>query len=92
MERYFNISGPNIPVQHYTLPRLELVKAGIKRVENERYFTIWVPRQTGKSTYFRLLADVLTEQGYCVVHVNVEGKIDSTESFLCDYLCGDVST
>ncbi len=92
MGRYFNTSGPNIPAQHYTLPRLELVKAGIKKVENERYFTIWAPRQTGKSTYFRLLADVLTEQGYYVVHVNVEGKIDSTESFLCDYLCEDVFT
>ncbi len=92
MERYFNTSGPNIPSQHYTLPRTELIKAGIKKVENERYFTIWAPRQTGKSTYFRLLAEALKAMDYIVVHVNVEGKIDSTEAFLCDYLCEDVLT
>ena len=26
-------------------------------VKEERYFTIWAPRQTGKSTYFRQLAE-----------------------------------
>jgi type II secretory pathway predicted ATPase ExeA len=84
--RYFNTSGPNNPEEHYTLPRLELIKAGIEKVERSRYFTIWAPRQTGKSTYFRLLATALKAQGYIVVHTNVEGKIDSTEEVLCDYI------
>jgi hypothetical protein len=88
--RYFNTSGPNITAQHYTLPRTVLVKEGIKKVENERYFTIWAPRQTGKSTYFRLLANSLKEQGYIVIHVNVEGKIDSTEDYLCHYISLDI--
>ncbi len=91
MGRYFNTSGPNMPEQHYTLPRTELIKAGIKKVENERYFTIWAPRQTGKSTYFRLLAEALKVMDYIVVHVNVEGKIDSTEEYLCHYISADVT-
>ncbi|MEY4905259.1 MAG: hypothetical protein RLZZ292_3074 [Bacteroidota bacterium] len=90
MGRYFNTSGPNMPDKHYTLPRQLLIEAGIEKVENDRYFTIWAPRQTGKSTYFRLLADALKALDYIVAHVNVEGKIDSTEEYLCDYICEDI--
>jgi hypothetical protein len=89
--RYFNTSGPNTPAQHYTLMREVLVAAGIKKVERERYFTIWAPRQTGKSTYFRLLAEALKTVGYIVIHVNVEGKIDSTEAYLCEYLSKEIA-
>jgi hypothetical protein len=89
--RYFNTSGPNISANHYTLPREALVQAGIKKVENDRYFTIWAPRQTGKSTYFRLLAQALIAQNYIVLHVNVEGKIDSTEAYLCHYISQKIS-
>jgi hypothetical protein len=63
-----------MPEKHYTLPRQVLIEAGIKKVEDERYFTTWAPRQTGKSTYFRLLAESLMEQDYYVIHVNVEGQ------------------
>ena len=41
-------------------------------IYDERYFTIWAPRQTGKSTYFRFLAEVLQQEGYKVCHVNFE--------------------
>ncbi len=90
MGRYFNTSGPNMPEEHYTLPRVKLVEAGVEKVKSNRYFTIWAPRQTGKSTYFRLLAEALKVMDYIVVHVNVEGKINSTEAYLCDYICEDV--
>jgi AAA-like domain len=70
--RIFNTSGPNILAEHYTLPRLDLIAKGKKLVHSNRYFTIWAPRQTGKSTYFRLLADVLREEGYKVCYVNFE--------------------
>ncbi len=61
--RKFNTSGPNILEQHYTLPRLDWIEKGKDLVYTSRYFTIWAPRQTGKSTYFQLLADVLREEG-----------------------------
>jgi len=70
--REFNTSGPNIPEQHYTIERTELISKGLKLIEKERYFTIWAPRQTGKSTYFRQLAKELTIKGYKVAHINFE--------------------
>ncbi len=85
--RYFNTSGPNITEEHYTLPRTELVQIGKKMVYNRRYFTIWAPRQTGKSTYFRFLAEELEKEGYKVAHVNFENFRDATlEAFLNEFV------
>ena len=76
--RKFNTSSPNILEQHYTLPRLDWIEKGKDLVYTSRYFTIWAPRQTGKSTYFQLLADVLREEGYKVCYVNFENYSDAT--------------
>lgn len=81
--RYFNTSGPNIRAQHYTLERPELVAKGKRMVEDMRYFTIWAPRQSGKSTYFRLLAETLVEEDYKVAHINFENYVNIPfETFL----------
>ena len=81
--RHFNTSGPNIISQHYTLPRLDIIEKGVKKIHDERYFTIWAPRQTGKSTCFRLLADRLETEGYKVAYVNFENfKEASMKDFL----------
>ena len=81
--RAFNTSGPNIPEQHYTISRQKLIEKGMNMAKNSRYFTIWAPRQTGKSTYFRLLAKELERQGYEVAHINFENyKEESKEAFL----------
>ncbi len=81
--RKFNTSGPNIPSKHYTIKRVDLIEKGLQLVKDERYFTIWAPRQTGKSTYFRQLAIELIEQGYKVAHINFENyKKSSLKSFL----------
>jgi len=76
MRKYFNTSGPNIPSEHYTLMRESLLAKGITLVNKRRYFTIWAPRQTGKSTYFRLLAQALNERGYHPVFFSTEGYND----------------
>ena len=76
--RYFNTSGPNNPSQHYTLMRPQLIVEGLDKIERDRYFTIWAPRQTGKSTYFRLLSDKLQTRGYKVAHINFENYKDAT--------------
>jgi hypothetical protein len=81
--RRFNTSGPNILEKHYTLPRLALIEKGKDLVHNDRYFTIWAPRQTGKSTYFRMLAEVLQTEGYFVCHINFENYLtDTLEDFM----------
>jgi hypothetical protein len=84
--RQFNTSGPNIIDEHYTLMRRKLITEGLNKIHQSRYFTIWAPRQTGKSTYFRLLADRLQDEGYKVAHVNFENYIEATiESFLEEF-------
>ncbi len=88
-KRYFNTSGHNIPTRHYTLKRKHLIERGINLVENERYFTIWAPRQTGKSTYFMLLSEKLKAMGYGVIHVNVENFKNATEEDLLTCLAVD---
>lgn len=72
----FNTSGPNLPAEHYTIERLDLLKKGVDSVERKRYFTIWAPRQTGKSTFFRLLSAQLNEIGHKTVFFSVEGMND----------------
>ncbi|MFH0926542.1 MAG: ATP-binding protein, partial [bacterium] len=72
-ERYFNTSGPCIPTEHYTLMRPGLIAKGKSLVEHSRYFTIWAPRQTGKSTYFTLLCEKLNREGCIAIWINVEG-------------------
>jgi len=79
----FNTSGPNIVEEHYTIQRKDLINKGIELVESKRYFTIWAPRQTGKSTYFRQLADKLEEKSYKVAHINFENyKKEPLHSFI----------
>jgi len=89
--REFNTSGPNIPERHYTIERTDLIRKGIKLVENERYFTIWAPRQTGKSTYFRQLADKLIEQGYSVAHINFESYKQTPQNTFLKNLTGELN-
>ena len=67
MNRKFNTSGANRLEEHYTLLRPNLVQKGMELVKSERYFTIWAPRQTGKSTYFLLLKMALEQEDYRVV-------------------------
>ena len=70
--REFNTSGPCNPQEHYTLMRPNLIERGMQLIEKKKYFTIWAPRQTGKSTFFRLLANKLDSRGFKVIHFNVE--------------------
>jgi hypothetical protein len=79
----FNTSGPNIKEEHYTIERTDLIRKGIELVETSRYFTIWAPRQTGKSTYFGQLAKHLENSKYQVAQINFENyKNEPKYSFL----------
>jgi AAA-like domain len=81
--RRFNTSGPNILAEHYTLPRLHLVEQGKDLVYRNRYFTIPSSDGTGKSTFFRLLANDLQDEGYHVCHINFENYlIDTMDTFM----------
>jgi len=91
-KRYFNTSGPNIPDEHYTLTREQLIGKGIDLVKKRRYFTIWAPRQTGKSTYFKMLAQGLEKLDYKVAQVNVENYAEAPLSAFFNYLFREIET
>ena len=88
--RKFNTSGPNIVEQHYTIERTDLINKGLELVKDERYFTIWAPRQTGKSTYFRQLAEKLNDHGYRPVFFSVEGFNDFSMADTFDTFCREL--
>lgn len=71
--REFNTSGPCDPDKHYTVMREALVATGEALVERGRFFTIFAPRQSGKTTYFQLLFRQLRTQGYLPIWISFEG-------------------
>jgi hypothetical protein len=80
--REFNTSGPCDPDKHYTVMREALVAKGQTLVDRGRFFTIFAPRQSGKTTYFQLLFRQLRAQGYLPIWISFEGlKQLSREKF-----------
>lgn len=71
--REFNTSGPCDPAKHYTVMREALVAKGQALVARGRFFTIFAPRQAGKTTYFQLLFQKLRETGYLPLWISFEG-------------------
>lgn len=71
--RYFNTSGPCDPEKHYTVLREALVAQGTQLAEQGRYFTIFAPRQSGKTTYFQLLLRTLREKNFTPIWISFEG-------------------
>jgi hypothetical protein len=73
MARWFNISGPCKQAKHYMLaPTVRLPNLS-RFIQQESYFVIHAPRQTGKTTAMLALAKQLTESGnYTAALVSVE--------------------
>ena len=59
--REFNTSGPCNPALHYTVMREALIVSVITKVKKGRYFTLFAPRQAGKTTFFKLLLNGLSK-------------------------------
>ena len=73
--RFFNTAGPVKSGRHYCLPPLERWDlAEIQMlIDQEKYFLLHAPRQTGKTTCLLALADRLNREGrYRAVYANVE--------------------
>ncbi|MCB0062554.1 MAG: AAA-like domain-containing protein [Caldilineaceae bacterium] len=62
MTRYFNTHGPVNELEHYIVARDALVTEVAQQIVCGAYFTIFAPRQMGKTTLLRRLRDVLKEQ------------------------------
>ncbi|MDJ0775091.1 MAG: AAA family ATPase [Mastigocoleus sp. MO_167.B18] len=73
MARWFNTAGPCRPDKHYMLPPTSRLPDLETLIEQESYFVVHAPRQTGKTTAMLALAKQLTSSGrYAAVMVSVE--------------------
>jgi len=73
MTRCFNTAGPCDPLDHYTLPPERRLPGVRDLIDGKFFFVIHAPRQVGKTTCFRTLAQSLTASGrYVAVHASCE--------------------
>jgi len=70
--REFNTSGPCHPALHYTVMREALIAEGQEQVRKGRYFTLFAPRQTGKTTYFQLLLEAMKAENFTPLWISFE--------------------
>ncbi len=60
--RSFGTEGRVRPEHHYIVPRTEEITDFISRVKNGKYIVLFAPRQTGKTTFFRLALEALSTE------------------------------
>nr|WP_322760045.1 ATP-binding protein [Frankia sp. Cr2] len=71
--RRFNTAGPCRPTYDYMIPALRRLPEGPGLVERMGYFVVHAPRQTGKTTALRALAQELAAGGrYAALHFSCE--------------------
>ena len=61
--REFNTTGPCDPAKHYTVMREAFMATSLEQVKKGRYFTLFAPRQAGKTTFFKLLLNLIEKEG-----------------------------
>jgi hypothetical protein len=73
MSRRFNIAGPCRPDWHYMIPAERRLPEAPGLVEQYGYFVVHAPRQTGKTTALRSLAERLLASGrYAALYFSCE--------------------
>ena len=73
--RFFNTAGPIKPEIHYCVPMLDRLDLGyiLPLIEQQKYFVLHAPRQTGKTSCLLALMRHLNATGqYRCVYINVE--------------------
>ncbi len=83
--REFNTSGPCNPARHYTVMREALMASSLEKVKKGRFFTLFAPRQAGKTTFFQLMIERLKES-YTPVWISFENLTTvNKEAFYQDF-------
>ncbi|MCY3551856.1 MAG: AAA-like domain-containing protein [Candidatus Poribacteria bacterium] len=59
--RSFGTHGRVRPEQHYIVSRSKEIADFISRIKDGKYIVLFAPRQTGKTTFFRLAIEALTQ-------------------------------
>jgi len=81
--RFFNTAGPVNCEKHYCLPLLERFDLGkmMTLIDQEKYFILHSPRQTGKTSCLLALMEYLNRSGkYRALYVNVEAAQSAREN------------
>ena len=78
--RSFGTQGRVRPERHYIVPRTEEITDFINRTKDGRYIVLFAPRQTGKTTFFRLALDRLTaeEPTYFPIQLDFQAMRNAT--------------
>ena len=71
-KRSFEISGPVYPEDNYVVERTEELSDFVNRLERGRYVVLFAPRQTGKTTFFRLALDRLAADMYLPIRLDFQ--------------------
>jgi hypothetical protein len=74
--RFFNTAGPVDSNRHYTLPPLSRVDLDdvLQLIEQQKYFVLHAPRQTGKTSVLLALMELLNRgERYRCLYANIEG-------------------
>ena len=83
MELFFNNAGPSVAGKNYMINPLQRIDlANIEAlIDQERYFVLHAPRQTGKTTCLLALMEHLNQQGhYQALYANIETAQASREN------------
>ncbi len=93
MARYFNTAGPCRPDLHYMLPPERRLPEVRTLIEQQLYFVVHAPRQVGKTTSLRALAERLTAEGRyaallttCEIGQKAESDLDGSIAGILDNL------
>ncbi len=85
--RYFNYHGPVNPPQHYFIARHDLLATLMVQLERGKFFSIFAPRQMGKTTLIReILTHLNTLSQYISVKVSFENYRNLNEMRFCEAL------
>jgi len=81
MRRYFNTEGPIDAKRHYFVAREAEVCEFLRRVREGRYIVIFAPRQTGKTSFFRMALQRLVDEApsFLPVQLTFENYSDFTK-------------
>ncbi len=74
--RFFNTAGPVDAARHYTLPPLSRIELDdvLELIEQQKYFVLHAPRQTGKTSVLLALMELLNRgERYRCLYANIEG-------------------
>ncbi len=74
-EKHFNTAGPVNKESHYKLNPLDRwdLKEVMNLINNQKYFLLHAPRQSGKTSCLLALRDKINaEDNYCCLYVNIE--------------------